>query len=350
MGTLTIDQLIGINYVRYGKLLSLVQSTYKDSNATELNIYIDLLSVTKSLYNDNLDTNCRNLALCSNIINMCVHYRQFFRSIGVHTRLYLIYTDNTKGREFIPEYNTKFTMMCIINKSNVYEYIINSLSYVKVVCDALPDIKFYDIGGHEFSGFVKFLMDRFSLNKDSNMVNIAISRDLLTYQLVNYNCNVLRPVKYMGADNSFIVTQFNVWKYFSDARKCGDLSKFKLPTEYFTYLLAMTRIPERSLNTIKSINVAFSMLISASYILPPGKKPDGAIESVLKKLYPEINPIEFTAIDVRNCVIDADYTSRIIANDIKYSNVNIDNTYNPEDVKLIDSEFFGNDPLDLNRW
>lgn len=347
MSNLTIDQLIGISYVRYGKLLSLVQSTYKDSNATELNIYIDLESVMKSLYTDNLDTKCRNLALCSNIINMCVHYRQFFRSIGVHTRLYLIYTDNTKGREIIPEYNTKF-MMSIINKPNLHEYIINSLSYIKVICDALPDIKFYDIGGHEFSGFVKFLMDKFNLNRDSNMVNIAISRDLLTYQLVNYNCNILRPVKYMGADNSFIVTQFNVWKYFSDVRKCGDLSK--LPTEYFTYLLAMTRIPERSLYTIKSINVAFSMLMNVSSILPPGKKPDGAIEEVLKKLYPEISYIEFTAMDVRNCVINADYTSRIIANDIKYNNINIDNTYNPEDVKLIDSEFFGNDPLDLNRW
>lgn len=344
---LSVDQLIGMNYVRYGKLLSLVQSVYKDSNSTELNIYIDLESIMRSLYTDNIDTHCRSLALCSNIINMCVHYRQFFRSIGVHTRLYLIYTTNTKGREIIPEYNTKF-MMSIINKTNVHEYIIGSLSYIKVICDALPDIKFYDIGGHEFSGFVKFLMDRFSLNRDNNMTNIAISRDLLAYQLVNYNCNVLRPVKYMGADNSFIVTQFNVWKHFSDARKCGDLSK--LPTEYFTYLLAMTRVPERSLRTIKSINVAFSMLMNASSILPPGKKADGVIESVFKKLYPEIAYIVFTAIDVRYCIIDADYTSRIIANDIKYNNVNIDNTYNPEDVKLIDSEFFGNDPLDLNRW
>ena len=73
------------SYVKKAVLTDLVYNTYSNSSiaeATELNIFIDLNSVMHPLYSEHNRILFENITdLSSGIINMCAHYRSFFREL-----------------------------------------------------------------------------------------------------------------------------------------------------------------------------------------------------------------------------------------------------------------------------
>ncbi len=77
---LEVERLINTNLVKYETLVPIVNECFATSNATHLNLYVDLYSVLKILYsNMDLDLGRYNV-LASTIINIGSHYRHFFRT------------------------------------------------------------------------------------------------------------------------------------------------------------------------------------------------------------------------------------------------------------------------------
>ncbi len=93
MNEITIEQMITGSFVKYNRLSKIINDTYSGSQATEINLFIDLNSVLKQLYSiDTLYYKYKHIyEIAATVLNMCGHYREFFKYIGVTTNISLIY-------------------------------------------------------------------------------------------------------------------------------------------------------------------------------------------------------------------------------------------------------------------
>ena len=112
--TVDLAAIIYGSYVKMDRMQKIVFETFSNTSiaeATHLNIFIDLYSTLHPIFSEHFRVNIENYTdVTSGIINMCAHYRKFFRGLGVHTSFYLIYSDNTCdfNRKFVAGYNETF--------------------------------------------------------------------------------------------------------------------------------------------------------------------------------------------------------------------------------------------------
>ena len=119
----SVDNIIYGSFVKNEVLDRIVYEAFSDTSiasATELNVFIDIYSVLHQAFSEHYRveyTNYTDITSC--LINMCAHYRAFFRRLRVHTKFYLVFSTNTCeiNRKFIAGYNETF-----LRKVNIPEY------------------------------------------------------------------------------------------------------------------------------------------------------------------------------------------------------------------------------------
>ena len=90
-----VEQLLFSNYIKYDRLKTLINESFKGSDATEINVVIDMYSICKSLYRNNIEIGDIGSILTSSVINMIAHYRHFFRTYyGTDSKFYIINSIN----------------------------------------------------------------------------------------------------------------------------------------------------------------------------------------------------------------------------------------------------------------
>ena len=105
--TASVKQIIYRSFVKYDRLQPLIYETFSNSSISEctsLDIYIDLYSVLKPLFSEHSRTKIEEYTeVTTEIINMCAHYRYFFRKLSVATRFFLVWSYNTSeiNRKFV---------------------------------------------------------------------------------------------------------------------------------------------------------------------------------------------------------------------------------------------------------
>lgn len=311
--TYSVEQLVTSSYIKYKKLSELIFSSYSGSNCNTINLFIDLNSVLKQLYNGNVWTykSVGTFEIASSILNMCGHYRSFFKGLGVYAKIYLIYGLNCPkaNNVYVSGYNAKF-MQLYIKKPDVTECIERNLNALNLICPYLPEIYFFNIRQCEVSSMIYKLI---SLNNNNEVENIVISKDPLMLQLIpEYNVRVLRPLKNKEGDHSFIVDNSNLWKmYISGYRRCIQ-PKQLISNTFFQNVLCMTSIPERSMFAIFNINRVFSIfniLIQGGYLESDKLYSQAGINTALDLLDINYNPAE---LEVRFKAINTNYQSTYI--------------------------------------
>ena len=109
---LYIEQLIAGSFVKYNRLSEIIFKSFQGSNCTEINLFIDLNSVLKPMYSIDKWTykSQGQYEIAATVINMCGHYRSFFRGLGVNTNIYIIYGLNCPNvnNTYVSGYNSKF--------------------------------------------------------------------------------------------------------------------------------------------------------------------------------------------------------------------------------------------------
>ena len=264
-GSYNIEQLISSNFVKYTVLNELVKENFKNSHSDYLNMFIDLNSALKVLYRDDIvSTNPSEFAISSSIINMCAHYRKFFSFIGVRTRFFLIYGDNyPKWTENIfPRYNYKH-VQDITTKSGMTITIFDALKQVSILSDYIPDVYFFDVRRAEVSSMIVKIIEDLGIYKSGNQEVIVLTKDTVPLQLMTkyQKLAILRPLKSNGEDHSFIVNIHTLWMSYFDKYRMRITHPDKLiPPELFSNVLAMTRVPERSLYKLFSIQNVFKIM------------------------------------------------------------------------------------------
>ena len=109
--TVSTEMILTSNFVRYNRMSQLVQFAFQNSKATSINLYLDLYGVIKTLFSDSYRTDISDYtAVTTSILNMCGHYRSYFKGLGVATKIFLVFSYNTPeiNMQYVPEYNQEF--------------------------------------------------------------------------------------------------------------------------------------------------------------------------------------------------------------------------------------------------
>jgi len=349
-----IEQMITGSFIRYNVLSQLISSSYAGSSATEINLFIDLNSVLKQMYAVSNWTYkySSKYEITATILNMCGHYRSFFRSLGVYTNIYLIYGLNcpTINESYVPGYNSKF-MTAYNLKQDTTALIQENLSILNIICQYLPRIYFFDIGTNEVSAMVDYIIGA-TKAVQRGLENIVLSKDVLMLQLIpSHNIRVIRPSKTKNGDESFIVDNSNLWDKF-----CVNYRKGKAPTEYigsgFIHnILPMTRVPERDMFSSMSIPAAYNILkngLKMGFLNNETIYTQSVINTVLQAMDVKCNPTE---LEMRYRAINTHYQSTFVLplEKPEFKRLRLIDLEDIASLKEIITKYFYNVPIDLDK-
>lgn len=264
----TIEQIVMSYAIRYTKLSEMIAIQFNNSQyagSDKINIFIDVTKIIRSVnieimngYKD--DDNY--YSLCASLLNLCAHYKNFFNSgYNVSTNIFLLYT----SENFI--YNTKH-----VKEYKYYGKFIThrdmtcfNLDILADVCKFLPNIYFISTGTECIIPMYDILV-----NKNDSTPSIFITKDPYNWQSIMLNgVSIFVPVKYKGNDNSYIVDGNNIYEALCHVRNCK-YNNYGLSPLLYPVLLAMTKVPERGLHQLKSINFSMKWLRSCidKFIIP----------------------------------------------------------------------------------
>jgi hypothetical protein len=348
-----INNIILSNYVKYSRLDELIRYAFANYRSDKINLYIDLYPINKTFLSRSFVTKTVNyLDYSAGVLNMCAHYKEYFRQMGVHCKIFII---NSFG---LPENSLKFVstynsiMQMKIQSASIYEVINSNLKMLNYICPYIPDIHFLHTK-FESGTLIMDLIQR-ELLIDQNTPSLIISKDLYPLDLVNVFNDVafLSPMKYNG-DISQIVTpkshpEFSVsfWNLLRSKRSknydalIGNIS----PVNFIT-LSALNGFPERSIKSIINLNKASRMI----YNIVRDNDIKITPNILFKNYYDEMASIGTTTIDNRFKVLDNEYQRLLYTQSIDYDLIRYENLTDTASLQVINSKYFANNPIDIQK-
>lgn len=356
MYAINSEQIIGSYAVKYSRLIKLVNIEYANCNSSVINIFIDLTDIIKRLNIDHVEISTP-YSIAASIINLCAHYRNFFREYyKTYARIFIVLSEineNSINTKSFPKYRR----LLYGDNPKKNSMINDALKLVQLLIPYIEDIH-YQYTNFEFGVVIKEIITWELTNENKEPIpGLIITKDPYNYQMVsNDECmmKILRPYKVNGEDESFMVTYTDAITMECYARKLvnADLSlqANSISYELLPLINALTRVPERGIPSLHQLPTA----ISAIYKLVSGKLIMNSYTNdieyicnllIKKKLLnvkdPSLIRARFNAIDLDTQFIAwqsmgmASYTGMV-------------NLYDPEAVKEISMKYFKDNPLDLN--
>lgn len=342
------DHILLSHYVRYERLTELINKEFHDSGYNEVNVFIDMYSMVKSIYKLDPSQFIDKFSIASCVINACAHYRNFFWTrYRVTCKIWVVFSrmedSITEARAFYPGYSNVF----MTDKNPSMDFIINeNIKVLDSLCKYIPDVQFIHSTYEPALVFTKIATSPYGFDKP----NFIISKDLWNLQVVgNYN-NVfmIRPIKKNSGDESILICQRHVIEYYTNIRKVNSLDYVDMHSSFISFIIAATRFPERgmkSLHNLSSIIKYLKNAINKAYITN-GKIYD--LEGLCRDLNvankANINSFE---IGLRMNTIGLDACFYRYCMSPKSDSIDIINLHDPDSVKRINDKYFTKTPLDL---
>lgn len=338
--------------VKYNRLIELINANFAGSSATTIDIFVDIHDIYKHTISfmkmkPELKPNNR-LFIAGGIINLCAHYREFFRSrYNTAARFWLINIESVANHSAIcRDYNiTK------INDMDICPNIIAENTMVlNTITPYLPDITMINDNGFDIGVNVLDIVSKEQLLGNINP-RLVISKDISTLLLADSIADtfVLKPIKKGFADDSLIYGLNNATlAYISSEFNTSIVPA--IPAGLCSVLMALSRNYRRGLRsklridtTMKKLSALCQQSQSLAQIQIYPHVWD--IKALITQLGIDIDPYE---IELRYRAIDIP----IMYEAFKLSTANtiyneIVNLYAPEEVKKINETYFKGIPLDL---
>lgn len=367
-----IESMLYGYYVKNNRLQRIVNETFVDSSlaaATELNIFVDLNSILHRVFSEHYRTVIGEYtSITSSIINLCGHYREFFRHLGVTTRFYLIFSYNCCdiNRKFVSGYNDIF-----YNKSQIKmfrELADNNFELLNTLTPYLPGIYFIkSTRNYEVSVIMAHIINTYC-NGQPNMI---LSTDVYAMQLCTMFPNTCylypKKSKMVQADGSYASDDVSImipiiersdfrnkfWTAYdyrivrnNDLRmhqtrisRLGNISPVNMPL-----LLAMTKFEYRDIGTIMGIPDAVKIISSMV-----GSED---IKIIPEQLYTNehlISNYPVAQIESRYKALDVSFMLSYYSMDPEAKSLQFKDLRDDAAVNTINAKFFQNDPIYLHR-
>lgn len=353
-----VAEILYGSYIRYDRMYGMTQFAFAGTNLPkEVNVYIDVYSILKSLYKRGLNFNITDsYVIASCMINLAIHIRAYFLSRHQsHAKVHIIY-GGTRLQKTCINYNIKN----IIEEDSNYvlkSMIDDNLNIMSILCPYLYDIFCIVDWNQEFITLASSIIDCYS----DNSVNIIYSRDPMSYQLVAFEpyTFLYRPKKTKTEDISFVVTKstlYNAYRY----GELGIETKYdtNINVQLFSLYLAIAGVQSRNLRSIRNGQVSIKILeksITDMIILNGYNSSLANTPELFKSIFnnAKISPkLDYYEIFSRYITIDLPLQKSIYNQTpqcIEMLNSVHQNLYDPQTVRNINDRYFQRYPLDLNR-
>ena len=245
--------------VKYERLSNLINDYYKNSDSNQIELYIDVSSfidqlIKKADQMQNKINTGDNLFISAWILNMCAHYRRFFRTrYSVETTIFLICRDiGNNGSEFrrlinCVEYDRGMA-------SEAWTTIFNyNMDIIKDVILYVPNMEIVRTN-YDFNSKASYIMNM----RQNNIPAMIISDDMMNLQLCSTTTKdvcVLIPSKSGSEDNSALLGQKDAVSYYISKKRISSAALFESdPYFYIPLMGAMSGCKNRGFKSIYSIS------------------------------------------------------------------------------------------------
>ena len=352
-----VDSILFGNYIKYERLKELIDYTYAGSDATEINLFIDLYPIIRSIYADTYQVSYHGfMDLIPLLINLCIHYRYFFRKVyGVHATIYLISGKNHPeiSRMLVPEYNYVMQKREVAPTHAVMDDMLSkNLKIMSILAPYLPDIHFVDTS-FETSVVMGYIIDK----RFNNNPNIIISKDIYPVQLTAndrfQNTVYIRPFKMSSGEDVSLILQSSelmrdwtdFWAFICKERNINLPSEMMIHPSNIAPILAISGLPERSIKSLMQFRTIYGMI---SQIIGSAST-ECSIDSLYSTFDMEGNFPRHT-VENRFHVIDIPYQiDAIYSSSSEALLLKFENKHDPVTVKAICDKYFNNIPIALDK-
>ena len=339
------DHLLISHFVRYERLVELINAEFYNSGYNEINLFIDAYSMIKSVYGLNPSQFIDKFSIASCFINACAHYRNFFWTrYKVTCKIWIVFSrmdmSILEANSFYPGYSNIFITD---NNPAMDKLIQDNMEILKMLCPYIPDVSFIQ------SGYEPGLVFANIATKYPNIPNIIISKDPWNLQVVaNYpNVYMIRPIKRNGEDLSIIINNKNVLEYYINLRNV-DRNVSNIDSSFIPFIIAASRFPERAMKSLHSISTIIKYLSNAinKNFISNNKIYD--IQGLCNDLN-QVNKANLKSFEIglRMNAIGLDPCLYRYMMSPHVDNINIINLHDPDSVKRINDTYFTKVPLDL---
>lgn len=251
-----IEYILYGQFIKYAALKNLVALEFADSDAEEVNIFIDLnqMLLPAFRYLKIQDYN----VISSAIINHCAHMRAYFRSRHrVQSNIILVYSRNmsSNNTRFCAEYNSQYRLRMQSNEK-IMEAVDYNIDLLKLLCPYLPDI-YLKIGTVEPSVIIHDLITKtFDVNP-----NVVISASQYAYQLPAFTPNtvVFRKKTSNKIDTSYSYNFINALNAFIYETRNVAVDEV-LNAKAISLLMVLSGLPKRNISSMFNIKHTLRMI------------------------------------------------------------------------------------------
>ena len=351
--TIPIEVFMARYFVKYSRMDQIIHYAFAGSNARAIDLYIDLYGLYKSIFSRSYSTNVSDYtSFTSTLINMCGHYRGYFKKLGVQTNIFLISGYN------IPEINCKFvagynkTFKDKLNNKLIRDMVEQNIQLLDIICPYLPHIYFVNTQFETSVAIYNIIKKEKALGRD--VPSIVISADTYPIQLTTLFNDVayIKPKKSMGEDVSEIVCpkthvehQNSFWRIICQEKDEFVLNESAVSVSSRNYVLlaALNKFYDRNFKAIVNFNKANKIINSVTNGSDIVLNPDmlhSADESLMVNI-----PLQ--TIDARYKALDVLYQDIIYNESAEPMLLSFDDLTDNDAINLINDQYFSKNPIDI---
>ena len=342
-----IESLMLSYYVKYKRLLPMINTAFSGNPSKEVDVYIDLYDMLKPVYTREVYAN-KKFIIVSSIMNLVAHYRRYFATRhSVNTNIFLIYGGSTSPshKTFVKDFGDD-QFRETLNYQSTHKFIMDQLKLVKILTGYISHVYYIE-------RTVDFSLEATSnirIRKDIPSVVITKSAYAMQIPAFNPNAIVIRPKKLADGDNSYFISYNTVLaNYFHKISRGSTIQKIsELNPELISLIMTITGLQSYNLksvaNSTQAINIIYDAIINNRII--NGYNND--IDFVYDNLYGIEKYIDKTNFKFRYNAIDLIYQFRAYMNTPESRDITwMVNFYDPEALKEINDKYFADCPIDL---
>lgn len=341
----SLAQLVGASMIKYDVLNTLISTAFAGSDATEIVLYIDIYSILKPVLGNNFYAGSHS-ELAALIMDLCVHYRQYFKKLGVKVNIVMVSSFNVpvKNKMIIPDYNYE-TVLKLTQES---KYVVQNIQYLNTLCPYLEDIHF--IYTEVETGVMIYHIASFY---KPGIPIVILSRDAYNLQLVSQlpQSAYLRPKKVKGVDQSYIVFDQNtMWASLYEFMDANGEVPLIDPCRVQD-VMALTKLPQRYIKSVFTIGriVRFANAQIMDGIISPDQFTINYCRQFLCRDKKDRDLFESGLIQNRFNVIDILTQYMAFLQTPESKSIVLNNLYDPNGVKQVNNMYFKKNPIDLDR-
>lgn len=344
-----IDYMIYGQFIKYDRLAILSKKELSQyPNDIIYNIYIDLYQILLHLYRYYRFTNPLSITSC--VINLAIHFRNFYKKQNIYTNIFLIYSSNMSynNTRFCPEYNSR-NVLLIMNNREVSDIVNKNIGLLSTIVPYLPNV-YLKVGTVEPTVIAADMINRFAV-KGFNPPSVFVSSSPLSYQLplcapktVVFHKKKDRD----SVDTSYSVNIFNALDmYVAETRKLS-VQSVGLNQQWLTGFMVLTGVPKRSIKALMNYKAAIGILktIAAGYQLVT---PEMIYETICRSMGDKINITMLDIANRYNC-LDLRYQMQMYALMPEAK----ETTYlkqldDPDAINTINGQYFRDNPIMVDK-